>query len=187
MIVAFQRPGNCSAALIGLVLAFGFTADVCRGQEPAPEYAVKAAFIYNFTQFITWPADAFTSADAPFIVAIVGNDPFKGAMDRAMEGKSAGGRPITVKHFASADQIGPCHLLFVPAEMDDSLSQIMDKTHNHPVLTVGESDRFSPAGGGMRFYIEDGKVRFEIDPDVIDAARLKVSAKLMKLARIWKR
>jgi hypothetical protein len=92
-----------------------------------------------------------------------------------------------VRHFPSADQMEPCQVLFVPAGDDDALPAIMAKLANAPVLTVGESDRFMAAGGEIRFFLEDNKMRFEIDPAATDAARLKVSAKLMKLARIYQR
>jgi hypothetical protein len=158
-----------------------------RAAATAREYEIKAAFIFNFMEFITWPPDAFIAKDAPFVVAVVGDDPFGGALEQAMAGKTVDGRQIVVRHFPSADQMEPCQVLFVPTGDDDALPAIMAKLASAPVLTVGESDRFMAAGGGIRFFLEDNKMRFEIDPAATDAARLKVSAKLMKLARIYQR
>src|SRR5580658_6001674 len=83
----------------------------CRGGEPSREARVEAAFIYNFTQFVDWPADALGAKDAPFIVAVLGDDTLGGALETAMAGKAVEGRPIVVKRFASPDQIQHCHLL----------------------------------------------------------------------------
>ncbi|HUB25597.1 MAG TPA: YfiR family protein [Tepidisphaeraceae bacterium] len=154
---------------------------------PAREYVVKAAFLYNFTQFVTWPNNTYSSADAPFVVAVLGDDPFDGALEEAMQGKTAEDRPIVVKHFASTDEMGPCQVLFVPQSQDSELPALFGKLGTIPVLTVGESEQFLPAGGGIRFLLEDNRIRFEISPAATDAARLKVSAKLMKLARIYQR
>jgi preprotein translocase subunit Sec61beta len=175
-------------ALKLFVIMVVFTAAIpCRADAPTREYQVKAAFIYNFTQFIQWPDSAFASKDCPFVVATLGTDPFGGALDEAMSGKTVANHSISVQHFASVDGLGPCHLLFVPASQDSALGDIFAKLNGIAVLTVGESDAFSSAGGGIRFFLEEKKMRFEIDPDPITSVGIKVSAKLMKLARIYKK
>jgi preprotein translocase subunit Sec61beta len=173
-------------AALAMIVALSWTTR-CRADDPPPEYAVKAAFIYNFTQFITWPDDAFASTDAPFVIATVGGDPFAGALEKAMEGKTVGNRPIVVKHFADADDIGPCQVLFVPAAADADLAADLSKVGKNPILTVGESQAFLDSGGCIRFFIEDNRMRFAIDPDVAAAARLKIAARLMQLAKIYKK
>jgi len=157
-----------------------------RAGDASLEYQVKAAFIFNFTQFIQWPAAAFAAEDAPFIIATVGDDPSGGAIDQAVAGKKVEKHPVVVKHFADAAHIGECHVLFVPASQDANLPQIMKEVGAKAVLTVGETDAFPKAGGEARFYLDDGKVRFEINPDAAAKAGLKVSAKLLSLARIYK-
>jgi hypothetical protein len=175
------------ALKIGAVIAVVTATIPCRADAPTREYKVKAAFIYNFTQFIQWPDAAFASKDSVFIVATVGTDPFDGALDDAMAGKTVANHSVTVEHFATVDNIGACQLLFVPASQDSSLSALFAKINGVPVLTVGESDAFPQAGGGIRFFLEDNKIRFEINPDPIEAVGIKVSAKLMKLARIYQK
>jgi len=159
-------------------------ANPCAADPSAREYEVKAAFLYNFTQFTTWPPYVLGSADTPFVVALIGDDPFNGALERVFGGKTVNGRPVVVKHFASPDEMGPCQVLFVPGAQDDSLSALFQKLGNSAVLTVGESDKFIGAGGGIRFFIEENRMRFEIDLTATDAARLKLSAKLIKLAKV---
>lgn len=157
----------------------------CRADAPTREYMVKAAFIYNFTQFVEWPDSAFDSKDSPFVIATFGDNPFNGALEVAMNGKSVAGRTIIIKHFDSADSLGPCQLLFAPSTQDSNLKALFDKVDNKPILTVGESDAFMDAGGGIRFFMDGNRIRFEIDPSPLATDGLKVSAKLMKLARIY--
>jgi hypothetical protein len=151
------------------------------------EYEVKAAFIYNFTQFIEWPKDALPAGDGPFVIAVIGPDPFEGALEKIFSGKNAAGRAIVTKHFESVEEIGPCQLLFVPAGMDGNARAIMDKVGKSPVLIVGEGESLLAVGGAVRLYLEDGRMRFQISSDALDAARLKASAKLMQLARPYKK
>jgi len=172
-----------AAAITALTLALG---SWCGGDEPALA-RVETAFIYNFTQFVEWPAAAFPGKDAPFVVAIVGEDPFAGALEQAMAGKLASGRPIVVRHYASAERIEGYQLLFVPEAQDDAVAAILAKAAGRPILTVGQSDAFMRGGGAVRLFVEDGHMKFQIDPDVVDASKLKASAKLMKLARIYRK
>jgi hypothetical protein len=173
-----------SAAVIGVVLAW--PAAEARA-EPSREYAVKAAFIYNFAQFTQWPAEAFAAPDAPFVIGIVGDDPFDGALDKAVAGKNVAGHPMRVKRLATVAEVGECALIFVPAAQDARVGEVLSAAADKPILTVGETDNFPWAGGIIRFLTEENKVRFEINPDAAERARLRISSKLMKLARIFKR
>jgi YfiR/HmsC-like len=159
----------------------------CLADSPQGEYRVKAAFAYNFTQFVEWPAGTFPADDSPFVVAIVGDDPFKGALEELMNDKHVGSRLIVVNHFSSVEQIGQCQLLYIPAGENSEIDAIIRKLGNRPVLTVGETDVMMAAGGGIRLLLVEGRMRFQISPDVLAAVGLKPSAKLMKLARIYSR
>ncbi len=160
---------------------------LCAADEPSPEYKVKAAFIYNFAKFIEWPAGHFSSDDAPFVIAVVGPDPFNGALEQAVSGKKVGTHPVQIRHFDSADEIGNCEILFVAAEDDASQTKIMAKIAGKAVLTVGDSDHFDSNGGSVRFFTDENKMRFEINTDATDNSGLKISSKLLKLARIFRK
>jgi YfiR/HmsC-like len=168
--------------IVVLTLALSVRAD-----EPAREYKVKAAFIYNFAQFVDWPTSAFESADAPFVVAVVGKDPFNGLLEEVVAGKRVGGRTVVVQHFDSSAGIGQCQILFVPMTEEGSLGTIIQKMQNKPVLTIGEVDDFTEEGGCFRFFTEDNKMRFEINQDAAEQAGLRISSKLLRLARIFKK
>ena len=176
-----------SPAIIAWIVPVLILAIQCRADAPTWEYRVKAAFIYNFTQFIEWPDSAFTGPGSPFVVATVGNDPFQGALENSMAGKSVNGRAMSVRHFDIPDHIDVCQILFVPASLDSTLGAVINKVSGKSVLTIGETDAFCPSGGAIQFFIENDHMRFEINRDATDAAGLRVSAKLMSLARIYKK
>ncbi len=154
--------------------------------EPSREYQLKAAFVYNFAQFVEWPADAFAAPDAPLVVGVVGDDPFDGALEQVLGGKSINSHAIKVMRLpAGADDrdLRGCHVLFIPGNGDHE--RVLKAVKNTAVLTVGESDKLLHAGGVIRLYVDGNKVRFEISPRAAKASRLSISAKLLKLARIY--
>jgi hypothetical protein len=172
------------AVFVGAVLALP-PAEV--RADPTREYAVKAAFIYNFAQFTQWPAEAFASPDAVFVIGLLGDDPFDGALDKAVAGKTVSGHPMMVKRVTNVAEAGGCAVLFIPVTQEGRVTDVLNAVMDKPVLTVGETDNFPWSGGVIRFLTEDNKVRFEINPEAAERAHLRISSKLMKLARIFKR
>jgi hypothetical protein len=150
------------------------------------EYQIKAAMLFNFVQFVEWPSDAFPASNSPLVIAIMNPNPFGDVIDELVSGKTANGRSIVVRHCDTSDQIQGCQALYVPAARIADLDEIMHKIADKPVLSVGETDAFPWAGGIMKFYLEENKIRFEVNPDAAAHARLQISSKLMKLATIFK-
>lgn len=172
--------GLCIAGVLLLALGRSGSAD----ERSAREYQVKAAFLFHFAQFTEWPADAFPHGNSPLVIAVIGKgDPFGGALERAVRDKVIGGHPIVVAHYDSAISLAPSHVLFVCDDVSDSLDQILQKAGS-ATLTVSDVDGFTDRGGLVRFFPEDNKVRFEINLDALRHSRIKMSAKLLKLAKI---
>jgi len=167
-------------ALVALAGRLGLADD-----ESVREYQLKAAFIYKFTQFIEWPSSAFSSDDDPIIVAIVGDDPFHGDLDRAAADKKTGNRPMLIKHFADVDHIERCHMLFVAASQADQMPAVLRKISDWAVVTIGDNDSFCRDGGVIRFFIEDQRIHFEINTSAAERAGVKISSRLLQLARIY--
>jgi hypothetical protein len=151
--------------------------------QASGEYQVKAAFLYNFLKFVDWPAQSFANDSSPFIIGVVGNDTFNSAIDQAVSGKTANGRPIVIKRFASSKTLSYCHILFISPSERDRFRQILGTTGSG-VLTVSETDGFAQIGGIVNFTLVDSKVRFEINQSAAERAGLKISAKLLSLARV---
>ncbi|MGB9464407.1 MAG: YfiR family protein [Candidatus Acidiferrum sp.] len=150
---------------------------------PSGEYQVKAAFLFHFAQFVDWPPEAFKARDSPLTYCTVGEDPFRGALDVSLNGKTIGMRPFRVQHFKQAEEIQGCQVLFLGTAEKKSISAALANLKENPVLTVGESEHFAQEGGMIGFCLEDNKVRFEINLNAAEHAKLKISARLLALAK----
>jgi hypothetical protein len=155
--------------------------------EASREYQVKAAMICNVMQFVEWPVGTFDSDSSPVVVTVVGDNPFGSSLDQIAASKKIGGRSIVVKYAADAQKIEKSQVVFIPDSENANINRILEKAGGKGTLTIGEGDNFPWAGGIMRFYTEDGKLRFEINLEATEKAELKLSSKLLKLAKIFKR
>jgi len=151
---------------------------------PLNEYAVKAAFLYQFTRFVEWPPSAFPDAEAPLVVGILGQDPFGDHLRVATQGRTADGRPIVVRHVRHGEQLRQCHVLFVSASEEGRIPDVLRTVGTAGVLTVGDSPGFAEAGGTMNFVIEAARVKLEVNMRAAERARVRISSKLLTLARI---
>jgi uncharacterized protein DUF4154 len=155
-----------------------------QGQSGSPsEYEVKAAFLLNFVRFTVWPDDALPDSGAPIVIGIVGNDPFNGSLDRTISGKTAGGRPLLIKRFGAGDNLRECQVVFISSSEKKRLPQILGAINGSSILTVGDVKEFVESGGIISFVVESNKIRFEVNAGAASRARLKISSKLLSLAR----
>jgi len=150
----------------------------------APEYQVKAAFLYNFAKFVEWPAQAFSSSPAPFRICVLGRDPFGDTLTSIVQGKLIYGHPIVALTLPSAAEVRPCHVLFISNTDSAILKAALDRMRGFPILTVGESADFLPLGGMINFVLEQDRVRFEINLGAAEQHHLKLSSKLLAVARV---
>lgn len=145
------------------------------------EYQLKAAFLYNFTRFVEWPASSFADARSPIVVGAYCDDPFSAVLEKVVKNRAVNGRGIVVKRLHAVAASQATHLSFVCASSDALLAGIEDLVKNHPVLTVGDTDAAAELAV-ISFQLVDEKVRFEINMAAADRAGLRVSAQLQKLA-----
>jgi hypothetical protein len=164
---------------LALLGSFARTADAS-----SLEYRVKAAFLYNFAKFIEWPPQAFPEPQTPYTICVLGEDPFHGDLDSTTENQLVQGRKLVVRRLADMKGIPGCHILFVASSERDQLRSILDTVGDAPILTVGEDEDFIRLGGRLRFFVSENKVRFEINLAATERAHLKLSAKLLSLARV---
>src|SRR5713226_5324723 len=146
------------------------------------EYEVKAAFIYNFARYIQWPKESPTNT--PFVIGVIGKDPFGVALDDAILGQKIQGRPVVIKRFTNIDNVANCDILFVCASESGRLQQIFGALHQAPVLTIGDVDQFAERGGMINLTTEDKRIRFEMNVQAIGRSGLKAGSQLLRLARI---
>jgi hypothetical protein len=149
------------------------------------EYAIKAAYLYNFGRYVEWPPQSFSSGDSPFVVGVLGKDPFGPILDEIAVVKKIEGRRIVARRFATMADYKPCQILFVAASAGPEQKAAAVKMAEHsPVLLVGEEPGFAQQGGTVAFFVEQNKVRFEINLEAAKREQLKISSKLLSLAKI---
>lgn len=145
------------------------------------EYRIKAAFLYNFSRFTSWPEQAIPD-NGNFTVCVLGKDPFGESLD-SLAGKKVNNNSLAVGRFTSLDKIEGCQLVYVNLPKKD-LKKAMSVLKQHPILTVSDMDSFTDAGGIIRFKLVNNKVRFDINIDAARTANLSISSKLLSLATI---
>ena len=150
--------------------------------EEAEEYEAKTALLYAFAKFVKWPDEAFADVDSPFVIAVMGENPFGDALN-SLRGKRIHGRLVDVRSFASAEEFETCQLLFCDQQWLQELSR-RDPTFfesNH-ILTAGESAQFTETGGIVCISVSGGHLGFKINAAAARRARLELSSSLFKLA-----
>jgi hypothetical protein len=148
------------------------------------EYAIKAAFLFNFIQFVKWPAKSFKTDESSFKIGILGDDPFGSTLDDTIRGESVGGRPVVVIREHDMARLSDCQIIFICRSEQDHLNEILSQVHSKPILTVSEMDGFAQQGGDINFYPVSGKIHFEINPQATSQAGLNMSSQLLALAKI---
>ncbi|HEV2386613.1 MAG TPA: YfiR family protein [Candidatus Acidoferrales bacterium] len=172
-------------ALLLASLGLATTASPAAGQPRRPsEYQVKAAFLYNFAKFVQWPPSAFEGPSAPLVICVAGENPFGTLLNEMITGKTINGHPLEVENRSETGDLRSCNVLFVGAAQTKRLPKILEILKDSSVLTVGEADGFAGQGGVVNFYLEQDRVRFEINVSAAARSRLKISSKLLALARI---
>jgi hypothetical protein len=147
------------------------------------EYQVKAAFLYNFAKFVEWPDKKFTRTGAVINICVLGEDPFGFAFD-TMRDETIGNKKLVIKRFKTPQRVEECHVLFISGSEKERLEQIVKSLTGLSILTVGDTEGFAQKGVIMNFYIEGNKVRFGINVDSVNRSGLKISSRLLRLARI---
>jgi len=146
-------------------------------QDVSKEYRVKAAFLYNFVKFVEWPG---RTEPGPIVICVAGRNPFGSILDDTIRGETVRGRTLAARVILEPDT--GCHVTFVPTGAN--ASAYLRGARGTPTLTVGESLDFIQQGGLIRFYLDGGTVRFEINRDGADRAGVRISSRLLQLARI---
>jgi hypothetical protein len=149
----------------------------------AAEYEVKAAYLLNFARFVEWPDSAFENDTSEIRVGVLGPGQPDRKVELGMEERSIRGRPIRVVWLEGLDAVTSCHIVFVPGAAVHPKG-ILAATAGKPILTVGENDSFAARGGVIQLYLEDQVVRFEINRAAAERNGLKISSRLLSLARL---
>ena len=144
---------------------------------------VKAAFLYNFARFTEWPRDAFESDAAPLVIGVAGDERLRQTLDTVIRGKVAGNRPLTTRRVKDANDASAIHVLYVGGTAASRAGEFVEAVNGGAVLTVGDVARFCENGGMINFLVVDNRVRFEISVVATEQSGLKVSSRVLTLAK----
>lgn len=173
---------GAASRLLHSGIVWALLAAACTGaEEPPVEYAVKAAFLLNFAEFTEWPESAFSSREAPIAVCVWGKDPFGRKLDEILQGETVRGRKLEARRIGAGQRPQSCHILFVDPELKE-VRQLLWSV-DPGTLTVGEGSQFLADGGIIAFVQDERKIRFEINQAAAEERGLKLSSRLLSIAK----
>jgi uncharacterized protein DUF4154 len=168
---------------VACILAAGFCGGALSA-PPAAEYQVKAAYLFNFGQFVEWPPQAYDSPSAPFVIGIVGEDPFGKVIDEAVAGERLGGHPLVVRRFRNPEDISACNILFIGRSEAGRLAETLKALQGRSVLTVTDITGPEQQGAIIVLINENNRIRMRIDVAAARANNLVISSKLLRPAEV---
>jgi len=169
------------ALLAGVAALVCFPARRIRASH-ASEYEVKAAYLYNFGRFVEWPTDVPSSHVDEFPICVLGEDPFGPALDLTISGEKIGGKSVVARRISEIETASTCRVLFVSSSEDKRIKEILAAAGKLSILTVSDLPRFVEKGGMVQFILANRTVRFTINLDAAQQARLNLSSQLLKVA-----
>lgn len=153
--------------------------------EANREYAIKAAYLYQFGRYVQWPAKAFPNPQAPFVIGVLADDPVVTILNQIAQEKKIDGRPIQIRRFSPSGNLQGCHILYLSASLSpETQVEAIRRALGHGMLLVGDSDGLLERGGMIQFVIEDNKVRVNIALKTAKREGLTISAKLLQVAHV---
>ena len=176
------QQSKCRLMLISLVLM------LCRHgmaeEHAVGEYQLKAAFLYNFTKFVAWPAEAVNATHSPFTICVSGDEAFGRKLVEAVRGETVHGRPIVVRRLQHGEVCEDCQMLFISRSENESLATLLKSVAGRPVLTVSETDGSAVRGSMVNLLVIQGTIKMEVNLARARSSHLEISSYLLKLAKI---
>jgi hypothetical protein len=158
-------------------------AGFAQSENRAAEVQIKAAFLYKFGEFVQWPPAAFARPDAPFAIGVLGADDVAAALEQVVAERTVQGRPVVVRRLRRGDPLAGLHVLFIGHSDSARLAETLAAAKGQALLTVTESDNAISHGSIINFVAEDQKVRFDIALPPAERGQLKISSRLLAVAR----
>ena len=188
-----RRAGLCASAarrvglrtwacVVALLLVGSILAARPRAQTVA-EPALKAAFLFNFAKFTDWPEDLLAPT-APIVLCVTDAE-VGSALESTVSGRTINQHPLTVNR-VNLDAVRTCTILYAGKLDRHKTSQLAARLAGSNVLTVGDDQAFAASGGMIGLFEDDGRMRFAVNLVAVERTRLRLSAKLLTLAKIVK-
>ncbi len=183
MVIGNRSTPDCCRLLVAVLVASLLLSGAVKASVKPKEYQIKAACIYNFVRFTTWPDSVFSDSTSPFLIGILGADPFGSDLDQMVTEKRVDGRPIKIIRSHELSEMHQCQLVFISTSELSRLGSVIESLG--PLhMTVSEISSFIDEGGIANFYTDGFQVRFEISPEAAENAGLDLSSRLLRIARV---
>jgi hypothetical protein len=176
-------PAFLFAAFLAIIPANIAAENASAVDQTLTEYEVKAAYVYYLAKFVDWPPAAFSSKNTPITIAVIGDDEFGNLLANIVKDKTIQEHPIQIRPLKWPADLRTCHLVFVGSSDQKRFRQIVESLKDRPVLTITETEDGSQTKGIVNLFVEGGKVQFEVNIAEAEKARLRISSKLLRLAR----
>jgi hypothetical protein len=163
--------------------AVGLTGGSRVGAQSLAAPELKAAFLYNFAQFMEWPAET-VPAGSPLALCIVNDIAVADALEKTVNGRTAEGHSLTVKRLKAGAPLPPCHVLFVAGSDLKRSLEVVETVKGGLVLTVSDAARFAETGGMVELFLEGDRMRFAVNVDALQRARVRMSSRVLGLAKV---
>lgn len=183
-----QRTGTVQGRLLAGLAALLWLGRLATGlAAEINEAEVKAAYLYNFAKFVTWPEQAFGSPDSPVVIGIVDRGRWSATVSHTIGTNTANSRRVTIRAInPNKPDLTGCHMLYIARAESDSIPSLLTAAKASPILTVSDAERFAADGGMIGFVRVDNSLKLEINRSRATEARLMISSKLLALAKIIK-
>ena len=174
----------CLVLLVATLISLALSGLASSAAETSPEYQVKAVFLFNFAQFVECPPQSFEGAATPFVIGVLGTDPFGSALEGAVRGETLNGRSIVIERHRSVTEIRHCQILFISRSEAPHIEEIRAALAGHSILTVSDIEDSAQRGVMIRFVADNNRIRLRINADAAKAAGLSISSKLLRPAEL---
>jgi len=165
--------------LPGLVGGWGFCAHAADHRQDDP--LLKAAYVYNFAKFTSWPKGVWRDPESPLVLCTSGVDSILPALERLSEERVAGRR---VEIRPDTNKTTGCHILFITTKEHSNEAHWIESVRSQPVLTISEHPGFAQSGGMIELFRKNERLRFRINIRAVRAGGLTLSSRLLGLAEI---
>ena len=180
-----QSPAGPTPPSLRVIFLLFVLLGTCFAQDTASnEYQVKAAYLFNFAKFVEWPTGAFRSPTSPLVICVLGLNPFGSDLEGSIAGKTVGGHRLKISNLPHGLDASSCQIVFIASSEKGQMREILQSLTGASVLTVGDTSGFTDDGGMINFVLEGDRVRFEANVDAADHAHLRLSARLLTVAKL---
>ncbi|MES2150863.1 MAG: YfiR family protein [Pseudomonadota bacterium] len=146
------------------------------------ERQVKAAYLYKFAGFVEWPEGSFAHPDSVLWIGVAGNDALAEQLEQTVAGRSVAGHPLGVRRLRRGEAPAGLHMLYVGALERGAATELLAAARGMALLTITDLDAGHAQAGMINFLVADEKLRFEVLLRQVNAAGLRISARMLAAA-----